>query len=158
MVKSDVLRRCQESPSASSVQLQNDIPHPLNPSTPQSQTQRTSASSALNMNAARALASSVLPTPGAWWVGGWQWQGEGAFRNRFRNCNGPLLSPNNHHHHPQTPKPQTPHPPVGPRNMNEAIGPLGSDRSALLRWMAVATASTASAWPMMRRWRWLRVE
>lgn len=34
--------------------------------------------------------------------------------------------------------------PVGPRNMKLAMGPLGSLRSALLRWIAVATAATAS--------------
>jgi hypothetical protein len=40
--------------------------------------------------------------------------------------------------------------PVGPRNMKLAMGPLGSDKSARLRWMAVATAATASVCPMMR--------
>ena len=40
--------------------------------------------------------------------------------------------------------------PVGPRNMKLAMGPLGSLRSALLRWIAVATAATASFWPIMR--------
>mmetsp|Transcript_11213 Transcript_11213/g.31354 ORF Transcript_11213/g.31354 Transcript_11213/m.31354 type:complete len:282 (+) Transcript_11213:304-1149(+) len=40
--------------------------------------------------------------------------------------------------------------PVGPRNMNEAIGLLGSDRPARDLWMASATASTASSWPMTR--------
>mmetsp|Transcript_7132 Transcript_7132/g.14072 ORF Transcript_7132/g.14072 Transcript_7132/m.14072 type:complete len:242 (-) Transcript_7132:121-846(-) len=41
--------------------------------------------------------------------------------------------------------------PVGPRNINDAIGPLGSARSARLRWIASATAVTASSWPMTRR-------
>mmetsp|Transcript_19181 Transcript_19181/g.48752 ORF Transcript_19181/g.48752 Transcript_19181/m.48752 type:complete len:312 (-) Transcript_19181:1570-2505(-) len=40
--------------------------------------------------------------------------------------------------------------PVGPRNMKDAMGPLGSARSARERWMASATASTASSWPIMR--------
>jgi hypothetical protein len=52
------------------------------------------------------------------------------------------------------PPPHTPthphHPPVGPRNRKEAMGPLGSFMPALLRWMAWATASTASSCPMMR--------
>ena len=41
--------------------------------------------------------------------------------------------------------------PVGPRNRNEPIGRLGSDRPARLRRMALATTdSTASSWPTTR--------
>mmetsp|Transcript_24731 Transcript_24731/g.53334 ORF Transcript_24731/g.53334 Transcript_24731/m.53334 type:complete len:277 (-) Transcript_24731:105-935(-) len=40
--------------------------------------------------------------------------------------------------------------PVGPRNMNEAMGLDGSDKPARERWTASATASTASSWPVTR--------
>ena len=40
--------------------------------------------------------------------------------------------------------------PVGPRKRNEPIGRLGSERPARLRRMALATATTASSWPMTR--------
>mmetsp|Transcript_28046 Transcript_28046/g.75761 ORF Transcript_28046/g.75761 Transcript_28046/m.75761 type:complete len:371 (-) Transcript_28046:984-2096(-) len=60
-------------------------------------------SSVLNRDWARALASSVLPTP------------------------------------------------VWPRKRKDEIGPLGSFMPARLRWMASATATTASCWPTMRR-------
>ena len=40
--------------------------------------------------------------------------------------------------------------PVGPRNRNEPMGRWGSDRPARLRRMALATAVTASSWPMTR--------
>ena len=40
--------------------------------------------------------------------------------------------------------------PVGPRNMNEPIGRLGSCKPALARLTAVETARTASAWPTTR--------
>ena len=40
--------------------------------------------------------------------------------------------------------------PVGPRNRNEPIGRCGSDRPARLRRMALATAVTASSWPITR--------
>ena len=40
--------------------------------------------------------------------------------------------------------------PVGPRNRNEPIGRFGSDRPARLRRMALATAMTASSWPITR--------
>mmetsp|Transcript_30329 Transcript_30329/g.75348 ORF Transcript_30329/g.75348 Transcript_30329/m.75348 type:complete len:441 (-) Transcript_30329:1174-2496(-) len=64
---------------------------------------RMSAPSVLNRYAAKALASSVLPTP------------------------------------------------VGPRNMKDATGPLGSDRSARERCTASATEVTACSCPMTRR-------
>ena len=41
--------------------------------------------------------------------------------------------------------------PVGPRNMNEPIGRLGSCKPARARRTAVATAFTASFWPTTRR-------
>jgi hypothetical protein len=41
--------------------------------------------------------------------------------------------------------------PVGPRNMKDAMGRLGSDSPARERWMASATASTASSCPITRR-------
>ena len=40
--------------------------------------------------------------------------------------------------------------PVGPRNRKEPIGFDGSLMPALLLWMASATFSTASSWPMTR--------
>ena len=43
--------------------------------------------------------------------------------------------------------------PVGPRNRNEPIGRCGSDRPARERRMALATAATASSWPITRSWR-----
>mmetsp|Transcript_6428 Transcript_6428/g.16336 ORF Transcript_6428/g.16336 Transcript_6428/m.16336 type:complete len:241 (-) Transcript_6428:1443-2165(-) len=41
--------------------------------------------------------------------------------------------------------------PVGPKNMKEAVGRLGSARPALLRMMASATAVTASSCPTTRK-------
>jgi len=41
--------------------------------------------------------------------------------------------------------------PVCPRNRKDEIGPFGSFMPARLRWMASATAVTASSWPTMRR-------
>ncbi|MNO87134.1 hypothetical protein D3C76_785500 [compost metagenome] len=40
--------------------------------------------------------------------------------------------------------------PVGPRNMNEPLGRLGSDSPARERRTALATATTASSWPITR--------
>ena len=45
--------------------------------------------------------------------------------------------------------------PVGPRNMNEPIGRFGSESPARLRRIALATAVTASSWPITRSWRLL---
>ena len=40
--------------------------------------------------------------------------------------------------------------PVGPRNMKDAMGRLGSDRPARERWIASVTACTAVSWPTTR--------